>query len=120
MSYDPEKALDDHNGHVNHHAGKNGDYAVEIAPAGNERLVQDAVFGDMSEGGPNYRAVSLLAELVWSWWASYGWRCQSAVGPKPLSPDQSNNAHPAPRPAHNQNIPLTRLPRSAPSARSSS
>ncbi|WOO84297.1 N amino acid transport system protein [Vanrija pseudolonga] len=64
MSYDPEKALDDHNGHINHQAGKNGDYAVEIAPAGNERLVQDAVFGDMSDGGPNYRAVGPVGSFV--------------------------------------------------------
>lgn len=40
------------------HAGKNNNYAVEIAPAGQSRHVQDAVFGDMDEGGPNYRAVS--------------------------------------------------------------
>lgn len=41
-----------------HHAGKDNNYAVEIAPAGQSRHVQDAVFGDMDEGGPNYRAVS--------------------------------------------------------------
>lgn len=47
-----------------HHAGKDNNYAVEIAPAGQSRHVQDAVFGDMGEGGPNYRAVS--NQLEWS------------------------------------------------------
>lgn len=39
--------------------GKTGDYTVEIAPAGQEQHVHDAVFGDM-ENGPNYRAVSFV------------------------------------------------------------
>lgn len=40
-----------------HYRGKTNEYTVEIAPAGQERHVHDAVFGDM-ENGPNYRAVS--------------------------------------------------------------
>lgn len=40
-----------------HYRGKTNEYTVEIAPAGQEQHVHDAVFGDM-EDGPNYRAVS--------------------------------------------------------------
>lgn len=40
-----------------HYRGKTNEYTVEIAPAGQEQHVHDAVFGDM-ENGPNYRAVS--------------------------------------------------------------
>lgn len=42
-----------------HQAGKDNNYAVEIAPAGQSQHVQDAVFGDMGDDGPNYRAVSI-------------------------------------------------------------
>lgn len=35
-----------------------GNYDLEVAPAGAEHGVQDAVFGELGQDGPNYRAVS--------------------------------------------------------------
>jgi len=58
--YDAEKqqleAHQAHNGTDPRFPGKTNEYAIEVAPAG--AAVHDAVFGDMGEGGPNYRAVS--------------------------------------------------------------
>jgi hypothetical protein len=59
--YDAEKTQYDtqpagHNAANPHFPGKNTEYAIEVAPAGNN--VHDAVFGDVGEDGPNYRAVS--------------------------------------------------------------
>ncbi|BEJ12344.1 hypothetical protein CspHIS471_0208040 [Cutaneotrichosporon sp. HIS471] len=45
-------------------AGKDNNYAVEIAPAGQSQHVQDAVFGDMGDDGPNYRAVGPLGAFA--------------------------------------------------------
>lgn len=35
-----------------------GDYDLDVSPAGAEQGVHDAVFGEIGEDGPNYRAVS--------------------------------------------------------------
>ncbi|BEI81643.1 hypothetical protein CcaverHIS002_0208030 [Cutaneotrichosporon cavernicola] len=45
-------------------AGKDNNYAIEIAPAGQSQHVQDAVFGDMGDDGPNYRAVGALGAFA--------------------------------------------------------
>lgn len=49
-NYDPEKQEN-----TPYSNGKDQTYAFEVAPAGG--VVHDAVFGDMSDDGPNYRSV---------------------------------------------------------------
>ncbi|WOO83195.1 N amino acid transport system protein [Vanrija pseudolonga] len=57
-NYDPEKQEN-----TPYSSGKDQNYAVEVAPAGG--VVQhDAVFSDMSEGGPNYRSLGMLGAFV--------------------------------------------------------
>lgn len=58
-----EKDLENGATRPSHFRGKTNEYTVEIAPAGQEQHVHDAVFGDM-ENGPNYRAVSAAEQAV--------------------------------------------------------
>lgn len=67
--YDDEKALDE--GKVDFSNGSSGaatpagdadkhNYVVEVAPLGSRVVVEDAVFGEVGEDGPNYRNVSWM------------------------------------------------------------
>ncbi|KAL1405714.1 hypothetical protein Q8F55_007384 [Vanrija albida] len=59
-SYDPEKQ--ENTPYSN--SGKDNNYAVEVAPANGQAVTHDAVFGDMSEGGPNYRSLGMVGAFV--------------------------------------------------------